>query len=238
MLLFIDIGNTRLKAAKNEKTLTINYFSHQQLDPLFTFILAEKISRLLITKGRSAKVEKSNKQLINFAEKKSITVDKVKVDNDLLTVNYQDSSTFGVDRFLNLLAAKARYQKNFCVVSCGTAITLDFFTDYHLGGMIAPGIGLASQCLAAATGLETLEKPTHLLGNSTATSVGSGIYFGYKNLIYGSIESIERDKNLLFHKVFTGGDSQLVYQQGNVVPELLFEGMQHYVLHHFKDNNG
>lgn len=236
MMLFIDIGNTRIKAAKNESPLHISYFAHEQPESLFDLIHTYKIDYLLVTKGRSAQAESSYQQILQLAKKNKITLDIVNFDKRLLTINYQDSSTFGVDRFLNLLAAKVRYQQNFCVVSCGTAVTLDFFTNQHIGGMIAPGIGLASRWLSTATGLKDIEKPTHLLGNSTATSIGSGIYFGYQNLIYGSIESIEKDNNLSFHKVFTGGDSQLVYLRGDVVPELLFEGMQHYKLYQTMNN--
>lgn len=229
-MLFIDIGNTRIKTAKNQQPFQLNYFEHNRLTALFESIEQHATQQLLLTAGRSETAQNALHCILQYAEEKTLTAEVVKVNNDMLAVNYTDTSQFGVDRFLNLLAAKARYGSCFCVISCGTAITLDFYTDRHIGGMITPGIGIATQLLATKTGLTHIEKPSELLGNSTATSIGSGIYFGYQNLVYGSIRQIEKKQNRCFHKVFTGGDSQVICTEGDIVPELLFEGMQQYTI--------
>lgn len=234
-MLFIDIGNTRIKTCKNQQPFQLHYIEHNQVTDLCDIIDQRRTRQLLLTAGRSEVAQNSLHKILQYAEKKAIKAEVVSINNDMLAVNYTDITQFGADRFLNLLAAKARYGQNFCVVSCGTAITLDFYTNQHIGGMITPGIGIASQLLATKTGLTNIEKPSELLGNSTATSIGSGIYFGYQNLVYGSIKHIEKTQNTLFYKVFTGGDSRIICTEGDIVPELLFEGMQRYA-HYIRIN--
>lgn len=230
-MLFIDIGNTRVKIAKDQHPLQTRYAYHDDLSSVFAVIQTSDIQRILLTSGRSTAAQRSLAAIVAFAEQHHVSVDTVSVQPTLLAINYDDPTQFGADRFLNLLAAKARYQRGFCVVSCGTAITLDFFTDRHIGGMIAPGIHSAKQLLAEKTGLTNIKKPSDKLGNDTATSIGSGIYFGYQNLIYGSIENIEKTQNISLRTVVTGGDSQLIYRYGDLAPDLLFEGMRHYLNH-------
>lgn len=230
-MLFIDIGNTRVKITQHQPPFQVDYAYHEDLSLIFSHIQQPDIRQILLTSGRSQAAQRSLAAITQHAEKHHVDVDIVRVQPTLLAVNYKDEKQFGADRFLNLLAAKARYQRGFCVVSCGTAITLDFFTDRHIGGMITPGISSAKQLLADKTGLQNIEKPSDLLGNDTATSIGSGIYFGYENLIYGSIEYIEKTQNTSLRTVVTGGDCQLIYRYGDVVPDLLFEGMHHYLYH-------
>jgi len=55
---------------------------------------------------------------------------------------YLEPTTLGVDRWLNMLAIRARCTSAFVIVSAGTAITLDVVdhTGEHLGGWIMPGL--------------------------------------------------------------------------------------------------
>ena len=58
----------------------------------------------------------------------------------------------GIDRWLGL-AAVWRPGQRICVISAGTALTLDFVepAGEHLGGFIAPGIDLGRQALGDYT---------------------------------------------------------------------------------------
>ncbi len=230
MLFFIDIGNTRIKYCTSPTT-PIAYIDYQGITQLFDALKQQQATRLLITAGRSKHAQDTLSVIKTFAEKQAIGVEIVKVRPEILTINYTDSRQFGEDRFLNLLAARQDFTQNFCVISCGTAITLDFYTDRHIGGMITLGLGSAKQLLAEKTGLNKIQKPTSILGNDTATSIGSGLYFGYKNLIYGSVYEIENKKNLTFSLVFTGGDAGLLCNDNKndiIINELLFKGMKIY----------
>lgn len=229
-MLLIDIGNTRIKFTKNSTPFQVQHSQHNELQAIFAYIQSNKIRQILITNGRSDNAKNALRHILHYADKEQIDTHVVAVQPEQLAINYDDPTQFGPDRFLNLLAAKIDYDKNFCVISCGTAITLDFYSNQHIGGMITLGIGATREALAAKTQLTSIDKPTNLLGNTTATVIGSGIYFGYQNLIYGSIKAIEEQENLLFNKVFTGGDSRLICKEKDTIrPHLLFEGMQRYL---------
>ncbi|PID66376.1 MAG: hypothetical protein CR975_03170 [Gammaproteobacteria bacterium] len=230
MLFFIDIGNTRIKYCVNQEVLTLNAVDYQQL-PALLAILRQQASRLLVTAGRSKRACRALSDINAFAKQSGISTATVEVKPQLLKINYHDSKQFGADRFLHLLAGRQHFQQHFCVISCGTAITLDFYTQQHIGGMIAPGLGMAKDLLSKKAGLHKIEKPTSILGNDSATSIGSGIYFGYKNLIYGSIREVEKKLNLSFQLIFTGGDAELLSNGNIVINELLFKGMRIYDYH-------
>lgn len=228
MQYYIDIGNTRIKFAQPHKDLGLTAVTHDKLAVLLAVLEQHKAQRLLITSGRSAVAQKTLKNLLSFAKQKAIQTHIVTAQPQMLAINYTDKTQFGADRFLHLLAARQRFNKHFCVISCGTAITLDFYADHHLGGMIIPGLGMSKQSLKEKTGLKNIKKPMGILGNDTASCIGSGIYFGYQNLIYGSIEKVQQSTNLSYQLVFSGGDAELLSNDDLVVDKLLFEGMQIY----------
>ncbi len=227
MLFFIDIGNTRIKYCENPNA-PISIVDYPHINQLLDELKQQHVSRLLITVGRSEHAQNALSVITDFSQNNAISVELVKVKPEILAVNYTDISQFGEDRFLNLLAARQSFKQNFCVISCGTAITLDFYTDKHIGGMITLGLGTAKKLLAEKTGLDNIQKPTSLLGNDTATAIGSGLYFGYKNLIYSSIKKIENKQKLTFSLIFTGGDAGLLSEGDIIINELLFKGMKIY----------
>jgi type III pantothenate kinase len=67
---------------------------------------------------------------------------------------YDEPWRLGADRWVALLGAQARYPKQaLCLVSIGTALTIDFLDarGCHRGGLIIPGPELMSASLAART---------------------------------------------------------------------------------------
>lgn len=219
----IDIGNTRIKYVQATQLTNIFFTEHLNLNQLFAHL--KNAQNIIITAGRSANAQKALGDIYQFAQKNNIEVHNACINNKLLAVNYTDSSQFGVDRYLNLLGARKHLKENFCVVSAGTAITLDFYTNCHIGGMILLGLGSAKTLLAEKAGLPHITYPTKLLGNDTASCIGAGIYLGYQNLITKTIESIETEQKTQFSVIFTGGDADILCQNQPVIPELLFEGM-------------
>lgn len=229
MMMFIDIGNSRIKFTLAHKPFHISAVPHQEVGTIGTQLLKKKISHLVVVCGHSQAATEALLALQRFAQTNDIIIEMVSVQPDLLAVNYADFSQFGTDRFLNLLAARNRFEKNICVVSCGTAITLDFYTNKHIGGMILPGLMVAQELLCKKTGLQQIARPLTLLGHDTATTIGAGIYTGLQNLIYSSIVRIEKEQNVVFNIILTGGDAQVLHQEGVIVDSLLFEGMSDYL---------
>lgn len=67
---------------------------------------------------------------------------------------YSDPAQLGVDRWLAICAAYARYRTRLCVVDAGTATTIDIVDSggEHQGGLIMPGIALMQSALLGSTG--------------------------------------------------------------------------------------
>lgn len=65
-------------------------------------------------------------------------------------IAYAEPARLGVDRFLALIAAHARAQRPWLIVSVGTALTLDLLAadGTHHGGLIAPSPALMRESLA------------------------------------------------------------------------------------------
>ncbi|MBS9778169.1 MAG: type III pantothenate kinase [Gammaproteobacteria bacterium] len=229
MQYFIDIGNTRIKHTCNDDELVVLSCSREQISEICASIKEHNSKEIILTAGRSEASQRAKHYIKNYAAIHNIDTKEITIDDTLLKVNYEDTSQFGVDRYLNLLAARQQFQKNFCVVSCGTAITLDFYTNIHIGGMITLGLGSAKQVLQNKTGLSQIELPTQALGNNTSSCIGVGLYFGYRNLIIESIKNIEKQLNLSFQVIYTGGDAEVLSNEDTIVPSLLFKGMKIYL---------
>lgn len=72
---------------------------------------------------------------------------------DDVTNDYRDPTQLGVDRWMGLLAARARRRAPTLVVSAGTAMTVDALSGdgSFLGGLIVPGVALMQRSLQQGT---------------------------------------------------------------------------------------
>lgn len=94
--------------------------------------------------------------------------------------SYAEPGRMGVDRWLALLAARARHPAHLCVVDAGTALTIDWLAadGQHEGGHIIPGPALMESALFAGTGRVRASDAAQWKlepGADTASAVGSGI---------------------------------------------------------------
>ncbi len=106
-----------------------------------------------------------------------------------LTNGYRRADQLGVDRWLGMVAAWQRLQRPFCLIDCGTAVTIDCVdhSGAHLGGMIFPGIGVSWK--------EFETKVAHLehdhgksMQHLPARSTREGLQVG----VDGSVANVER----------------------------------------------
>jgi type III pantothenate kinase len=146
---------------------------------------------------------------------------------------YREPQRFGIDRYLNLLAARDLYREPLIVIDAGTAVTVDALdaAGDHVGGIIFPGLGLLRQSLGAGTSLVTSDPAaaTLLLGNTTESCVNGGSYHG----LQGAVERIVRlmTQQLGGHVtiIVTGGDAEVIAPalQSNATldPNLLLKGL-------------
>lgn len=105
---------------------------------------------------------------------------------------YTDSGQLGVDRWLGICAAFARYRAPVCVVGAGTATTIDLVTDSgeHQGGLILPGIELMQSALWGGTG--DLARLSMATDGSVAGELPAGIALGRDTaaaIRYGALQA-------------------------------------------------
>jgi type III pantothenate kinase len=88
---------------------------------------------------------------------------------------YVDPSQLGVDRWLAVCAAFARYRAAVCVVDAGTATTIDVVrrNGEHQGGLILAGITLMQSALLGGTGDLARLSVAHPAADGGATSAGA-----------------------------------------------------------------
>ncbi len=120
----------------------------------------------------------------------------------------------GPDRVVNAVAAHHLYGEPVIIVDLGTAITFDVVSKEgnYLGGVIGPGINIASEALFARTAMlprVELTCPKQVIGNNTISAIQSGMFFGYIGFIKNILQHIEKELGCKSKVVATGGQAYL-----------------------------
>lgn len=129
--------------------------------------------------------------------------------------SYATPQTLGVDRIALATAAFYHNPKgNTLVIDAGTCVTYDAINDYgeYLGGAISPGIGMRYKAMHEQTSKLPLLKKKGIMdfiGNTTETSMHSGVINGICNEIDGTIEQY-RSRFVDLTVILTGGDAQFL----------------------------
>ena len=227
MLLTIDVGNTntvlgvfrgeelianwRLTTARQQTVdeygvLTRNLFTLAGLDRdgIHGVIISSVVPPVNWTLGEMARIYFGQKAL--FVEPGVKTGMSVLVDNPL---------EVGADRIVNGVAAFHKYGGPCVVVDFGTAITFDVISERceYLGGVIAPGLGIASEALFARTAKlprVEIKDPGKVIGTNTVTHMQAGLYYGAVDMVDGMLTRIKAELGKDATVVATGGQAALV----------------------------
>jgi type III pantothenate kinase len=214
MLLAIDIGNTRIKAAvfEDNTLLDLIIFDKKEMVEKIKFIL-EKF--LKITSIVVASVGNIDKSVFQTLEKK-IPIHFISHESRFPFENlYTTPKTLGIDRMVLATGATLQFpNQNRLVIDAGTCITYDFIDEdnRYLGGAISPGIRLRYESLHQFTAkLPLLNKayPEYVIGNSTEESIHSGVVNGITLEIDGFIEQY-KTQYAKFIIILTGGDAEFL----------------------------
>ena len=116
----------------------------------------------------------------------------------------------GADRIANAVAARARHGTPIVVVDFGTSTNFDVVsTDgEYLGGVIAPGLRIATNALIAGTAaLRRVEYnlPRSPIGKGTVEAIQSGALYGHAGLVDGIMERVAAELDGDVIRVATGG---------------------------------
>ncbi|APG65171.1 pantothenate kinase [Tenacibaculum todarodis] len=243
MYLIIDVGNTRIKAAvyQNDSLLELVVFDKKRIISEIKKI----VKKYTIFKGIISSVA---------------TISKFKMDKlkDVLPIvelshqtkvpfknNYKTPKTLGVDRIALVSAAVQQFPKeNTLIIDAGTCITFDFVTKEgkYLGGAISPGIKMRYKALNTFTSkLPLLENKEieNFIGDSTDTSIHSGIVNGVCNELDGVINQYKKQFNDLT-VVLTGGDTNFLAKQLKssifATPNFVLEGLHTILIYNSKND--
>jgi len=208
MLLAIDIGNTRIKAAvfKDNSVLKLLAFTDALQQNVFDLLKEfPPISDIVVSSVGSDN--------ISFPLPPNVRLQIISHDSKFPFTNlYETPKTLGIDRMVMAAGAVIQYpEKNRLVIGAGTCITYDFIdssNNYH-GGAISPGIALRYRALHDYTAnlpMLSIQEPKGFLGQSTAESIHSGIISGIVHEIDGFIADYANVYSN-FTIILTGGDA-------------------------------
>ena len=217
MNLIVDVGNTFVKFAVFKDSLLIHKISFK----LKAFKEQYKLTRQDFPELKSS--------IISSVGRLSKTqIDIINDDLEVLELNhktnlafqnlYKTKTTLGVDRIALASASVNQYpDDNVLIIDAGTCITYDFVTDKneYLGGAISPGIRLRYEALHNLTAnLPLLEKnqPKTITGNTTESSIHSGVVIGAVKEIDGVIDQY-KEKYQDLTVILTGGDAKFLSNQ-------------------------
>jgi type III pantothenate kinase len=175
MLLLIDIGNTRIKWA----TFDRDSLEAQQAVPHASWTLSECLAafsalpmpkRVLASNVGGERVA----SIVRDASMQCWSIEPEFIHSTTvaggITNAYPEPAKLGVDRWLAMIGAYAEHREALCVVSVGTAATIDGVDAMgrHLGGLIIPGPDLMVGSL--------LRNTSDIARRAQEGSVGSGVF--------------------------------------------------------------
>jgi type III pantothenate kinase len=132
-----------------------------------------------------------------------------------MAIHYDNPQEVGADRIADAVAAYEKYGGPCIVVDFGTAITFDVISEKgeYLGGVIAPGIGIAAEALferAAKLPRVEVREPQRLIGTNTVASMQSGLFYGAVSLVDGILDRLCAEMGKKTKVIATGGQARLV----------------------------
>jgi type III pantothenate kinase len=142
----------------------------------------------------------------------------------------------GADRIVNSIAAYDKYQTSLIVIDFGTATTFDAISEKgeYLGGVISPGIMIASEALflnaSKLPRVEIFAPPNRVIGKHTVDSIKSGLIYGYAGLVEGIVARMRKEMAGAPTIIATGGLAPLMKGVTECIeavePNLTLEGLR------------
>lgn len=209
MNFIVDQGNTFTKLAlfEEDKLLVSETVKELNEEKIISFISNRPIKKGIISSVRK-EIDKGLLKKYNLMQLTHLTPIP-------LQIKYKTPETLGVDRIAASVGAKLQINEaGVLVVDIGTCVTFDFINskNEYLGGSIAPGFEMRFKALHQFTGKLPLIKfdkeKIALIGDSTESSMLSGVYNGMKSELEGMISQYVAQYGKV-NIVLTGGDRNL-----------------------------
>ncbi len=247
--LFLDIGNTRIKAAIVDQ----GDYNYLGVIPLEDFLGAEALETFLDSVIPESIYISCVASMYTLESIKSTLLTMYKIfpviltaQNECcgLTTGYEDFHQLGDDRWMALQGAHSMTRQPNIVVDAGTAMTIDAIVDgQHLGGFIVPGLTSLRSSLGSDTENVTIVeesenktdrlKDSILLASNTTSAVLGGTLYMTASFINSIILDLNQQVGTRFKIYLTGGNAPkliaLIDSPAEYVPDLVLLGMKKIV---------
>ena len=244
MILFLDIGNSRIKwATQGRHKRNMLHSAERPESEQWAAFADEHWSKLKPPK----KIVIANVAGAAYAEAiKTWMEERWQVPPHFVvpehaafdvTNGYCVPERLGVDRWAALVGARKRWRGCVCIVDVGTAITIDVLAadGRHLGGLIMPGLDLMRQSLLERSeGIRlATASPAHgdinLLARDTQAGIDGGTLYAAVAAIDRVMNDVAAEMGTPLTRVITGGDAEkllpLLAGTYHHKPELVMDGL-------------
>lgn len=197
MILTIDIGNSRIKWALwqngNMQTPAAIDYCRDTLSALLDANWQSMVppTMVMLACVAGTEVEQAVQHWLQQRWQLQARVLRSSQQFADLKHGYAQTQDHGVDRWAAMIAARVLYQTPVCVISCGTATTVDIIaaSGQHLGGQIMPGGELMiSAVQARAPGLAQHAIPESLPAGHFANASGAALKLGVMHMLAAGLD--------------------------------------------------
>lgn len=228
MIFVIDIGNTNtvLGVFANDKLCyewriqTDRHKTEDEFAMLFKSLFADRglsfsqIDSIVISSVVPPIMYALEKMCHTYFDINPYIVGSEKVQLPL-EITYPQPKEIGADRIVNAIGALQLYESPFIIIDFGTATTFCYVNErqQYLGGIIAPGIKISMDALythASKLPKIEIERPDHVIGQSTVGAMQSGVYYGYVGQVDGIVKNIQKEREVEANVIATGGLAPLI----------------------------
>ncbi len=189
-----------------------NNFVNSLLENL---LLSQKPSNVLVSNVAGSEVFKSLNDWVKKQWQQELWQPCVTAKFNDLKNSYSDTRQMGIDRWLAMIASWEKYQSTLCVVSCGTALTIDSIDSEgnHLGGYIIPGIELMQRALIANTERINISIQNQALldyADNTKSAANNGAFLATVAMIDRVVNNLSNGSNIKPKCIISGGMAESI----------------------------
>ena len=242
MLLLVDIGNTRIKWTTRagqelgvQQAAVHAQWSHADLQR-HIIQTTPPPDRILVSNVAGPHLADMLTEVVTAAWRKQPEFVRASAFAAGVSNAYIEPAKLGVDRWLGIIAAHRMVASAVCVVSAGTALTVDGVdaAGRHLGGLITPGPELMVRSLLGGTSdiaarVGMLKASDDIFCTDTAAAIHNGARHALAALIVRAAEAIEHLAAEQATVIITGGASSqlepLLPWPCRSVPDLVLRGL-------------
>lgn len=244
MILLLDLGNTRLKAGAADgkavrrlASLPLSALAEPAGDSLAGIESGGPWTRVVAASVAGHEADARLEQALIARGLPPPEFVRVTPRAGGVVCAYPSPQRMGVDRWVALVGARALESGPSVVVDAGSAITVDAMDERgrHLGGLIAPGLGMMRASLLEGTGnlrvFSEASGPSRgaLFPADTGPAIAEGVEQAATGLVEGAVARATTFLGARPSVFLTGGDAE-VLDRGLAVPvrveaDLALEGL-------------